>query len=93
MDSLHDIGALLLKWRDTEQPLVILFSSASNASASYRRTGKIVDVLFTKFEVSWGNGESQHFSYDSSATIAESGTSLFLPDLSGDRVVVYEEAS
>ena len=93
MDTLTDIGALLLKWKETGQPVVVLFSSASDPSASWRRTGKIIDVLFTKFEVSWVDGESEHFLYHSAASIAESGTSLFIPDISGDRVVVYEEPS
>jgi hypothetical protein len=83
-----EVGALLLKWRDSRQPLTILFSSEAE---NWERSGKIVSVLFAKFEVVWDDGNSQFISYAAIPYISDDGQSLNLRYSSGDSVVVYEK--
>jgi hypothetical protein len=82
-----EVGALLLKWRDSGQPLKILFSSEAE---NWERSGKIVSVLFAQFEVVWDDGNSQFMSYAAIPYISDDGQSLNLRYSSGDSVVVYE---
>lgn len=84
-----EVGALLLKWRDSGQPVTVLFSSESE---NWRRSGKIVSVLLAKFEVAWDDGGSDFISYAAILNISDDGQSLHLAYSSGGSVVVFEDA-
>jgi hypothetical protein len=89
--ELRAIADLLGKWRHSGQYLSVSFTGA--ASAAWQRTGKVIDVGQTEFEVSWTEGDSQSFKYDGVVGIAEGGKLLFLTSESGDRLTVYERPS
>lgn len=87
----EDVGALLVKWRKSKQPITVLFSSEAD---NWRRSGKITDVYFGTFDVEWDDGNSEPISYTAVAHISEDGRSLnLLYTADGSTVVVFEEAS
>ncbi|PYS79840.1 MAG: hypothetical protein DMF70_12350 [Acidobacteria bacterium] len=91
MASLKEVADFLNNLRDSHQSVSVSFTGAD--SEAWQRTGKVKEVGLTTFEVAWDEDNSQSFSYEWMAGIAEGGKLLFLTSASGDRLTVCEERS
>jgi hypothetical protein len=91
--SLDEIGALLVKWRDADQEISVVFSGQLTNIFSLSCAGKISDVGLTKFTVSWDDWQkSVELRYDAVKTseISTDGRSLYFIYPSNERLVVSE---
>jgi hypothetical protein len=88
-DSLSEVGALLQKWRDSGQPIIVLYSSEAE---SWHRSGKVVHVRFGEIEIDFDNDETRVILYSPALyKISEDGQSLNITyPLGGGSVVIFE---
>lgn len=92
--SLHDVGALLLKWQEQGKEVSVDFSRGFGNVFSLSCTGKVTHVFLTRFAVSWGVGASVELLYDKAKPkISEDGRTLHFVYSSSESLVVSEVGS
>jgi len=99
--DLHDVGALLLKWKEQNQFVSVQFVGNLSNVFSLSCTGRVTHIFLTRFgvsssgfAVSWGNGASIEFRYDNAKLeISEDGRTLRLVYSLSESLVVSEVVS
>jgi hypothetical protein len=88
-DSLSEVGALLQKWRNSGQSIIVLYSSEAE---SWHRSGKVLHVRFGEIEIDFNNDETRLILYSPALyKISEDGQSLNITYPSGGgSVVIFE---